>query len=314
MYDMLSPLANVIDSDPAAIDAIPADHPASKIIQEYDAMVAAAMNTPSVRDAMSAIAQLRSQEAAPEDVANPESVRDAVLTAEHMPDRANLDNNEKILYQVEQGNLTVTPQQKAALQASTALLRAAKSADEEAARLGNNTKSAQVARNIRSENGEKGPSALQHTQGIMAAWKAGNTDLATERLIAFQKLAENMSNKVGALNTHLAGGDSTAPAITYQALAPNGDWFESKTGLSINPVKTRSVEFAQTVAGEAKLLADIYNGLTEAFPDLGGKHFDVTSLDSKLDLPVADVIARTKAAKTAPSVKADVTPAPAQPA
>jgi len=290
MYDMLSPLANVIDSDPAAIDAIPADHPASKIIQEYDAMVAAAMNTPSVRDAMSAIAQLRSQEAAPVDLANPESVRDAVLTAEHLPDRANLDNNEKILYQVEQGNLTVTPQQKAALQASTALLRAAKAADEEAARLGNNTKSAQVARNIRSENGEKGPSALQHTQGIMAAWKAGNTDLATERLIAFQKLAENMSNKVGALNAHLAGGDSTAPAITYQALAPNGDWFESKTGLSINPVKTRSVEFAQTVAGEAKLLADIYNGLTEAFPDLGGKHFDVTSLDSKLDLPVSEVV------------------------
>lgn len=296
MYDMLSPLANVIDSDPAAIDAIPADHPASKIIQEYDAMVSAAMNTPSVRDAMAAIAQLRSQEAAPVDVANPESVRDAVLTAEHMPDRANLDNNEKILYQVEQGNLTVTPQQKAALQASTALLRAAKSADEEAVRLGNNTKSAQVARNIRSENGEKGPSALQHTQGIMAAWKAGNTDLATERLIAFQKLAENMSNKVGALNTHLAGGDSTAPAITYQALAPNGDWFESKSGLSINPVKTRSVEFAQTVAGEAKLLADIYNGLIEAFPDLGGKHFDVTSLDSKLDLPVSEVVKNFSAA------------------
>lgn len=290
MYDMLSPLAGVIDSDPAAIDAIPADHPASKIIQEYDAMVSAAMNTPSVRDAMAAVAQLRSQEAAPVNMEDPESVRDAVLTAEHMPDRANLDNNEKILYQVEQGNLTVTPQQKAALQASTALLRAAKAADEEAVRLGNNTKSAQVARNVRTENGEKGPSALQHTQGIMAAWKAGNTDLATERLIAFQKLVENMSNKVGALNTHLAGGDSTASPITYQALAPNGEWFESKNGLSINPVKTRSVEFAQTVAGEAKLLADVYNGLTEAFPDLGGKHFDVTSLDSKLDLPVSEVV------------------------
>lgn len=313
MYDMLSPLANVIDSDPAAIDAIPADHPASKIIQEYDAMVAAAMNTPSVRDAMSDIAQLRSQEAAPVDLANPESVRDAVLTAEHLPDRANLDNNEKILYQVEQGNLTVTPQQKAALQASTALLRAAKAADEEAVRLGNNTKSAQVARNIRSENGEKGPSALQHTQGIMAAWKAGNTDLATERLIAFQKLAENMSNKVGALNAHLAGGDSTAPAITYQALAPNGDWFESKTGLSINPVKTRSVEFAQTVASEAKLLADIYNGLTEAFPDLGGKHFDVTSLDSKLDLPVSEVIknfSATPAKTPAPVAESTVVETP----
>lgn len=315
MYDMLSPLAGVIDSDPAAIDAIPADHPASKIIQEYDAMVSAAMNTPSVRDAMAAVAQLRSQEAAPVNMEDPESVRDAVLTAEHMPDRANLDNNEKILYQVEQGNLTVTPQQKAALQASTALLRAAKSADEEAVRLGNNTKSAQVARNIRSENGEKGPSALQHTQGIMAAWKAGNTDLATERLIAFQKLAENMSNKVGALNTHLAGGDSTAPAITYQALAPNGDWFESKSGLSINPVKTRSVEFAQTVAGEAKLLADIYNGLIEAFPDLGGKHFDVTSLDSKLDLPVSEVVKNFSSApvKTpAPAAESTVatTPAP----
>ena len=313
MYDMLSPLANVIDSDPAAIDAIPADHPASKIIQEYDAMVSAAMNTPSVRDAMAAVAQLRSQEAAPVNMEDPESVRDAVLTAEHLPDRANLDNNEKILYQVEQGNLTVTPQQKAALQASTALLRAAKAADEEAVRLGNNTKSAQVARNIRSENGEKGPSALQHTQGIMAAWKAGNTDLATERLIAFQKLAENMSNKVGALNAHLAGGDSTAPAITYQALAPNGDWFESKTGLSINPVKTRSVEFAQTVAGEAKLLADIYNGLTEAFPDLGGKHFDVTSLDSKLDLPVSEVVKNFSAApaKTpAPVAKSTVVETP----
>lgn len=315
MYDMLSPLAGVIDSDPAAIDAIPADHPASKIIQEYDAMVSAAMNTPSVRDAMAAVAQLRSQEAAPVNMEDPESVRDAVLTAEHMPDRANLDNNEKILYQVEQGNLTVAPQQKAALQASTALLRAAKAADEEAVRLGNNTKSAQVARNVRTENGEKGPSALQHTQGIMAAWKAGNTDLATDRLVAFQKLVENMSNKVGAINTHLTGGDSTAAPITYQALAPNGDWFESKTGLSINPTKTRSVEFAQTVAGEAKLLADVYNGLIEAFPDLGGKHFYVTSLDSKLDLPVSEVVKNFSSApvKTpAPAAESTVatTPAP----
>lgn len=302
MYDLLSPLAEIIDSDPSSLDALPADHPASRIIQEYDAMVSAAMNTPSIRDAMAAVQMLKAQET-PVDMADPDSVRQAVQTAEHMPDRANLENNEKILYQVEQGNIQVTPQQKAALQASTALLRAAKAADEEAVRLGNNTKSAQVGRNIRSENGEKGPSALQHTQGIMAAWKAGNTDLARDRLVAFQKLAENMSNKVGALNTHFTGGDSTAKPITYQALAPNGDWFESKTGLSINPAKARSVEFAQTLAGEAKLLADIYNGLTEAFPDLGGKHFNVTSLDSQLNLPVDQVV---KSFTTQPAA----TPAP----
>lgn len=320
MYDMIGPLSEVIDGDPTALDALPADHPASRIIGEYDAMVASVMASPSVRDAMAAVQQLKAQQPnQPVDLANPESVRDAVLTAQATPDQANLDNNEKILYQVEQGTIQVTPQQKAALQASTALLRAAKAADEDAVRLGNNTKPAQVARNVRTENGEKGPSALQHTQGVMAAYKAGNTDLAAERLGAFQKLVQNMSNKVGALNTHFAGGDSTAKAIPYQALAPNGDWFESKTGLSINPAKARSVEFAQTVAGEAKLLADVYNGLTEAFPDLGGKHFNVTSLDSQLDLPVSDVVKNftTAPVKTPAPVAAQSTvvaePAPVAP-
>lgn len=316
MYDLMENFSKVLDSDQTAFDALPADHQARGIIQEYDALMSAAMNTPSVRNAMATIAQVKANmaEPAPVNIQDAESVRDAVLTAQVTPDQASLENNEKILYQVEQGNLTVTPEQKAALQASTALLRAAKAADEDAVRLGNNTKAAQVARNVRTENGEKGPSALQHTQGIMAAWKAGNTDLATERLRAFEKLVQNMSNKVGALNTHFAGGDSTATPITYQALAPNGEWFESKTGLSINPAKARSVEFAQTVNGEAKLLADVYNGLTEAFPDLGGKHFDVTSLDSKLDLPVNQVVKNftTAPVKTpAPVAESTVAAAPA---
>jgi hypothetical protein len=316
MYDLLAPFAKIVDSDPSAIDAIPANHPASNIIKEYDALMANVQNTPSVLKALGTIQEIVAKQAqAPVDVTNPEDVRNAATVAEMAPDKANLDNNEKILYQASQGNLQITPEQKAALQTSVAILRAAKAADEEAVRLGDQSKAAQVSRNVRTEEGEKGKSALQYAQGVMSAWKAGNTDLATDRLGAMKDFVQHMDNKVAALNTHFAGGDPKANAVTYQALAPNGEWFDSKKGLSVNPTKEGSVKFAQTVAMEAKMLADVYNGLADAFPDLGAKHFDVTSLDSKLNIPANQVVAASSPVAETPAIKPESTVAkPSAPA
>lgn len=317
MYRLLAPYASIVESDSSAIDALPEGSPASGIINEYASLMANIQNTPSVIRAMTLAAQalesngpITVSEADMQTPAGQESVKDAITAAEFAPNKGDLDTNERILYQVEQGNIQVTPEQKAALQTSVAILRAVRDANNEAVRQGRNGKSEQVTREIGSEEGVKGKSALKHAQDIMSAAKAGNTDLAAGRLAQFGDFVQQQLNKVGALNDHFAAGDPNAAPLKYQALSPNGEFFESTNGLAVDPAKEGSVKFAQTVAAEAKMLGDVYNGLVTAFPDLGGKHIEVTPLDSKLVAPAKDVAAtyRGQQAKAAaPAPVADTT-------
>ncbi|QEM41168.1 virion RNA polymerase [Pseudomonas phage Zuri] len=326
MFELLEPYARLLEADPELLNQIPGDHQAAQIINQYGALMDSIGSSPKVLKALNtvqqAIANRAAQPVAPvteESLATPagqEAIRDAVTVAAIAPDKGNLEQNEQILYQVSQGRIQVTPEQKAALDTSVALLRAAKAADEEALRLGQDSASAQVSRNVKTEYGKKGKSALQHAQGIMSAWKAGNFDLARSRLFQMSEFVNSMQNKVAALNTHFASGNPASEAVHYEALGPNGEWFTSKAGLKVHPGNENSVKFAQTVALETKVLTDVYNGMVSAFPNLDAQHIVGTPLNDSLNRPAKDVVAayRTPAQPPAPTAAPTVEETPAAPA
>lgn len=321
----------VVFGDQAAHAALEPGSQAAEIVNQYKSLAGAIGSSPAIVKAVDTVMAMidardaQKVEVTPETLATPEGqqeVQDVLATAELVleetdpastelaPDKVDLETAENILYQIEQGNLTVTPRQKAAMDVTVALLRAAQEADKAAVALG---ESNPVSLNVSSVEGEKGKSVTQHAKGIMSAWKSGDRDLAASRLADLKDFAKGQSSKVGALNTHFAAGNPKSNGLGYEIFA------EGKAGPSQKKVAARvhtekGVKLAQQIAAEAKLLADVYNGLATAFPDLKAEHLAVTPLADGMVGPVADVIARTKAAKTAPApapvVKADVTPAP----
>lgn len=308
---------DLINTDPAALSALPGDHQAAQIIGQYQNLMGAISNTPKVMGAidtvMAAIEKSQAKQATvdAQTLATPEGqqdVADALGVAELAPEKGDLGTNEQILYQIAQGNLTVTPRQKAALDTSVALLRAVQAADAEAQRTGT---ADPVSLNISSVDGEKGKSVTQHAKGIMSAWKAGDRQLAADRLTDLQTFAEGMANKVDALNAHFVAGNPKAEGIPY-GITVGGVSQLSKTKMAVRTGNANSIAFAQKVAGEAKLLADVYNGLVDAFPDLGGKHLAVAPLDSQLVGVPAEVAARFAAPTPKETVvsKADTTSTP----
>lgn len=319
----------VVFGDQDAHAALEPGSQAAEIVDQYKSLAGAIGSSPAIVKAVDTVMAMidardaQKVEVTPETLATPEGqqeVQDVLATAELVleetdpastelaPDKVDLETAENILYQIEQGNLTVTPRQKAAMDVTVALLRAAQEADKAAVALG---ESNPVSLNISSIDGEKGKSATQHAKGIMSAWKSGDRDLAASRLADLKDFAKGQSSKVGALNTHFASGNPKGNGLGYEIFA-EGKAVPSQKKVAARVHTEKGVKIAQQIAAEAKLLADVYNGLATAFPDLKAEHLAVTPLADGMVGPVADVIARTKAAKTAPAVKADVTPAPAQ--
>lgn len=308
----------VVNSDKAAQDALPADSQAAQIVRQYKALVESITNTPAVIKAVDTVmAQVEAAEAkkvdvTPESLATPEGqqdVQDVLGAAELAPEKVDLETAEKILKQVNLGNLSVTPRQKAAMDTTVALLRAVQEADKAAVASGQATK---VSLNVSSVEGEKGKSVTQHAKGILSAWKAGDRDLAADLLLDLKNFAKGHGNKLAALNAHFAAGDTQAAGLHYNVFA-GGKEVKSQKQIAARPHTENGVKLAQQIGAEAKLLADVYNGLVTAFPDLKAKHLAVTPLASGLVGPVADVMARTKPVTTAtpaPVVKTeDTTPA-----
>lgn len=297
LNSLVQDFTEVINTDPAALSALPADNPASQIVAQYQGLMGAVQNSPKVMAALEAV-WAAAENAEPvkatvdaQTLATPEGqqdVADVIGNAEIAPEKGDLGTTEQVLYQIEQGNLNVTPRQKAALDTSVALLRAVQAADIEAQRTGTTDP---VSLNISSVDGEKGKSVTQHAKGIMSAWKSGDRELAADRLTDLATFAEGMANKVDALNTHFAAGDPKADGLRY-GITVNGVPQMSKTKMAARVNTQGGVEFAQKVAREAKMLADVYNGLVEAFPDLGGEHLNVAPLAAELVGPAAEVAAR----------------------
>lgn len=320
LYEMLGPLQNALETNAEQADAVLPDSPVGKALAGYEAVLSGIQNSPKVIKAlqqMQAAVERRAaqptaeiNDATVETTDGLQAAQDTIAIAQVAPDKANLRATEQVLFQVSQGKLQVTPQQKAALDSTVALLRAAQAADVEAVQLGLSDKTSKVTRNIQSEDGEKGKSALQHSQGIMSAWKAGNLDLARDRLVHLGELVQHMQNKVSALNAHVAAGNPNAKGISYEALTSDRKWVPSNLKMFVNFGSKKSVQQAQQIGSDAAFLSNVFNGLVTAFPDLGVSHVNVTPLDSSLNAPADEVMSAYKASRAKAPVADTTTVAP----
>lgn len=322
LYEMIGPLQDALESNSEQADAVLPDSPVGKVLAGYEAVLTGIQSSPKVIKAlqqMQAAVERRSAQPTTEitddtieSTVGQQAAQDTIAIAQVAPDKANLRATEQVLFQVSQGKLQVTPQQKAALDSTVALLRAAQAADVEAAQLGLSDKTSKVTSNIQSEDGEKGKSALQHSQGIMSAWKAGNFDLARDRLVHLGELVQHMKNKVSALNTHVLAGNPNAGGLQYEALTSDRKWVTSNLKMFVNFGSKKSIQQAQQIGSDATFLANVFNGLATAFPNLDVPHIDVTPLDTSLNAPADEVLSAYKASRVkAPTADATTT-APAE--
>lgn len=298
MYDNIMSMDSFINRDPGALANLEQGSPAANIVDQFSGLMANVQNTPKVLRAFRAIHSMIQEQAeagklkATEE-ANQAQANNIAMAADMSPEVLDADSVNMVLKHASEGKITLGNRQRAALQSAAALLQGAREFDAKAEELGLRPQDI-VSKQIKtdeSRSNEGQYSALQHAKRIRSAYNSGNFDLASAYLDDFMKFAQHMQNKVGALNEHLISGNADKnKSVHYQALTPSREWVRSRTGLGVNPYDTKSVKFAQQVGLEAKTVADIANALATAYPELNVSHVKVTSLDSRLDKPAAQVV------------------------
>lgn len=329
MYDNIMSMDSFINRDPGALANLEQGSPAAAIVDQFSGLMANVQNTPKVLRAFRAIHSMIQEQAeagklkATEE-ANQAQANNIAMAADMSPEVLDADSVNMVLKHASEGKITLGNRQRAALQSAAAVLQGAREFDTKAEELGLRPQDI-VGKQIKtdeSRSNEGQYSALQHAKRIRSAYNSGNFDLASAYLSDFMQFAQHMQNKVGALNEHLVSGNADKnKSVHYQALSPSRDWVRSRTGLGVNPFDTKSVKFAQQVGLEAKTVADIANALATAYPELNVSHVNVTSLDSRLDKPAAQVVKEfrqggldaTQSQQTnEPVNQVDETPAPVQ--
>ena len=329
MYDNIMSMDSFINRDPGALANLEQGSPAASIVDQFSGLMANVQNTPKVLRAFRAIHSMIQEQAeagklkATEE-ANQAQANNIAMAADVSPEALDADSVNMVLKHASEGKITLGNRQRAALQSAAALLQGAREFDAKAEELGLRPQDI-VSKQIKtdeSRSNEGQYSALQHAKRIRSAYNSGNFDLASAYLSDFMKFAQHMQNKVGALNEHLISGNADKnKSVHYQALSPSREWVRSRTGLGVNPYDTKSVKFAQQVGLEAKTVADIANALATAYPELNVSHVKVTSLDSRLNKPAAQVVKEfrqggldaTQSQQTnEPVNQVDETPAPVQ--
>lgn len=298
MYDNIMSMDSFINRDPGALANLEQGSPAAAIVDQFSGLMANVQNTPKVLRAFRAIHSMIQEQAeagklkATEEV-NQAQANNIAMAADVSPEVLDADSVNMVLKHASEGKITLGNRQRAALQSAAALLQGAREFDAKAEELGLRPQDI-VSKQIKtdeSRSNEGQYSALQHAKRIRSAYNSGNFDLASAYLSDFMKFAQHMQNKVGALNEHLISGNADKnKSVHYQALSPSREWVRSRTGLGVNPYDTKSVKFAQQVGLEAKTVADIANALATAYPELNVSHVKVTSLDSRLNKPAAQVV------------------------
>ena len=298
MYDNIMSMDSFINRDPGALANLEQGSPAANIVDQFSGLMANVQNTPKVLRAFRAIHSMIQEQAEAgklkaNEEANQAQANNIAMAADMSPEVLDADSVNMVLKHASEGKITLGNRQRAALQSAAALLQGAREFDAKAEELGLRPQDI-VSKQIKtdeSRSNEGQYSALQHAKRIRSAYNSGNFDLASAYLDDFMKFAQHMQNKVGALNEHLISGNADKnKSVHYQALTPSREWVRSRTGLGVNPYDTKSVKFAQQVGLEAKTVADIANALATAYPELNVSHVKVTSLDSRLDKPAAQVV------------------------
>lgn len=294
LLNYMEPVIEISQTDPVAFEDLADDHPAIQALMTYKALLANVTRSPKVDRALQTADNLLAQAAEntevdinEQTVNTPEGQRQvevATAVSTRHPDQANLETNEKILFQAQQGNLQLSDKQRVALESSVNLLRSARAYQEQAAAMGHPNVSDVVSRQIttdRVNNQAIKQSALGFTQQIVGAMRQNDPVIAQARLEELGMFAQHMQNKVAAYNQNFASGTPNENT-KYEALMPDRSWKESAKGVFVQPTKANSLRLAQTVALEAQMLNDVYKGLRQAFPDLAVPEVNTVFLDQQL--------------------------------
>lgn len=313
LHNLMTPIESIKESDPEAMDAIP-DGDTRQSLLRYRKLVEDIDTTPSVQRALRAIETLTKSAAVQNmtpvseaELNTPEGtkkVNTAIAVANLAPDQGNLEAVQGILKHADEGRLDLTTDQRRSLDASYGLLRARRVLEQAIAERGVTAKDVVSSQVVAGNDPlrKHAQSALQHTKGIVSAMKGNNTQVAQARLQDFGLFVQHMKNKVEALNKHFKAGNPKAPGIAYQALMPvTREWKSSANNpqalhknLFVNTASAKSIDQTQSIALEQQILADVYNGLVNAFPELGQQQIQPARLDARLEGRPEEVVQQFK--------------------
>lgn len=292
----------VFSSDlPTALKGLSEDRPEFQQFNDYKAVLDSINQHPEIKQVLQVINDADTM--ADVEEITPQTVSNAVGMASFNPAAVNPETNDRILLQSTEGGNDLSPIEKAALKASSSLVRAGRQYAETMQEMGQPIPDGiplMQAVNKQIERKSDDPSKLsfsQHLAGIIEAKQTGNEKLARERAARFGKFARHMRNKLEAVNQSYGTGGQPQK---FQALDASGNWFTSN-GPSIHK---GSGKLAQQIFAEAQYAAMLNNNIAETFPELGVQKIDVPTLVPTLRKPVDQAVQQVKATKQIPENRA----------
>lgn len=320
LVHLTQPLRELVMADPEGLSSLDAE--AKATIAKYTSVLGSIEKSPTMQLAIKAFKEAVSQNQAVPDVPEaattiePATLTAAITVGTLAPEHNNLKTVNTILQMSQTGDLYLEPHQYNALIESKTILEAERLNKEMLDKAGIKSETLRVRDEIFTKNdplSKNQKSAAQHVHDVISAVNAGDSVKAAAWLEDLGKFVQHLNNKVEAANEHFALGNS-APKVKYQALsADNRRAFgESPVGMYVNRFSPTSIALNQEVDRNAALLADIYNGLAKAYPDLGQGEFVPTRLNSALtEGTPADLARKYQLELKASKAAAKPTPAPA---
>lgn len=289
-----------------AVDGLSPDSPVREAVTALKQTLAKTQDIPEVRQALAKIpdavgSAVSSGALTPVDsssIGSPEgqrSIQNTVATAQTQPTAVPEATVDTVLKQAADGIVELTNEQRSALVGAKKLITAQRRLVEEKERLGLTNQADIVTKNIVFEENESNapqPSLNEHAKRVQNALRNDEPEAAKSALQHLANFAQHMQNKVQATNDHLAiGSNSIKDAVQYDSLQPSGSQFlPSLKGAWVSTNAVKSVKFAQQVALEAELAADVANGLIESLPELQVQPVIPTPLATELQRDASDVV------------------------
>ncbi|QEP29865.1 virion RNA polymerase [Sinorhizobium phage ort11] len=229
-----------------------------------------------------------------------DDVTRSVGLAEFNPSAVNPDVNDRILRQSDEGNITLSPEERKALQASSSLVRAGQQFASTMEEMGQPIQAETPASLMKAVNNQiekfsSDPNKLslnQHLSGIIEATQSGNPKLARDRAVRLGQFARHMRNKMDAVNRSFAAGE----AVDFQAYDGTGKQFTTKSP----KIHKGSSKLAQQIYAEAQYAATLNNNIAEIYPELGIQPITVPTLVPALRKPVDQQVQEVRNTRVVP--------------
>lgn len=279
--------SNLFNEDlPAFLDNVSHDNEHYQTFENYGKLVNAIGSIPSIQEALTKtsdpklISDIDITDNNIQTSAVQQTIQNVAAQANLQPQNVNPDLAQKVLYQSDRGNVTLSDEQKAQIKSSIALVRAGQAYDQTMEiKPEPETNVSDIVSQQISVTGGNQPwqkSMEQHVRGINDAISANNEVDAQNRMQALNMFAQGMANKVDALNRSVISGSKEQ----YVSAGPNNQWLpEAKQYKAIvHPGNPGSENFAKRVAAEANMVATLANNMAEIYPQFNMPKVEVPSL------------------------------------